>query len=242
MKEIPKSGKVVLGAFLALFLIVKCSDDPKYNQPQRTENHTEEVKSESDTDKIIRLADVDSWYYDRPNTVDNKLKKSLGKNASKYKEIVSSAAYRITARTGNKVEMVTSNDGKTFTVTTADNEHYDLDFSDLKDDSGHFYDASDAVYLPEIKTQYEKWIVKACPNDGDITAVKSLLAKSSKYPATLDVDWFTSEQDLGVHPDGTRDLSVNFSNKNGFGVEVRYTATISVSPKCTYRISKLEKY
>ena len=203
---------------------------------------TREVSTESATDKITRLADVESWYYDRPGTVDKKLKKALGRNASKYKEIVSSAAYMVAKKTGRKVEMVTSNDGKRFTVTTDDNGIYNLDYSDLKDSKGNFYTASDAAELPDIKTQYEKWIAKSCPKDSDITMVKSLLAKNSNYPATLDVDWFTSEQDLDVYSDGTRELSVNFSNKNGFGVEVRYTATISISPKCTYRIAKLEKY
>lgn len=235
---------VCLGLACIGFIGSKFSSEGSSSRSGGNHNRTvtKEVITESTTDKIIRLSDVESWYYDRPGTVDKNLKKALGRNASKYKEIVSSAAYMVAKRTSRKVEMVTSNDGKRFTVTTDDNEKYDLDFSDLKDGKGHFYTASEVAELPDVKTQYEKWIAKSCPKDGDMTTVKSLLSKSSNYPATLDVDWFTSEQDLGVYPDGTRELSVNFSNKNGFGVEMRYVATISITPKCTYRIAKLEKY
>ncbi|WP_158782507.1 hypothetical protein [Pantoea sp. BAV 3049] len=239
-----KLGRFFIFLIAAFVIFVFFSPDGKKNitSPSEASAASAEKKSETDSDRIVRLADVEQWYYDRPGTVDPSLKKKMGKQAKHYKDLVSAAAYRIAAKTGSKVEMSSTRDGKVFTVNTQGGGKYDLDISDLKDKQGRYYDAEDAAVLPEVKTQYEKWMSKACPSDYDVTNVKNLLKKNSTNPATVDVDWLTSEQDLGVYPDGTRELSVNFQNKNSFGVDMRYIATIKVSPKCTYKVEKLDKY
>lgn len=249
MKERTKIG---LGIFALIIVVIIASGKNDGSSHTSNANNNlsdtqqnikqQNAPSEMPSAKIEKLADIEQWYYDRPGTVDPSLKKKMGKQAKHYKELVSAAAYRIAAKTGSKVEMSSTRDGKVFTVNTQGGGKYDLDIADLKDKQGRYYDAEDAVSLPEVKTQYEKWIAKACPSDYDVTNVKNLLEKNSNNPATIDVDWLTSEQDLGVYPDGTRELSVNFQNKNSFGVEMRYTATIKISPKCTYKVEKLEKY
>lgn len=245
IRNLPKSVKVFLGAIIALFLIIAFSDDPKKNHELSSSSNAEQeapAVTETESEKISRLANIEQWYYDPAEMGGKRVKGKMGKEYKNYKEIVSAAAYRVAARTNEKVEFVTTQDGKTFTVTTSDGGKYDVELSDLKDKKGRYYDESDAANLPEIKTEYEKWMTKACPVDQDIIDVEKLLAKNTKFPATLDVDWFTSKQDLGVYKDGTRELSVNFSAKNAFGVEIRKTATISISPKCSYKIIKLESY
>lgn len=234
-----------LGAIIALFLIIAFSDDPKKNHELSSSSSAEQeapAVTETESEKISRLANIEQWYYDPAEMGGKKVKSKMGKEYKHYKELVSSAAYLVAARTKDQVEFVSTQDGKTFTVTTSGGGKYEIEKSDLKDSKGRYYDENDAANLPEVKTQYEKWITKACPDDQDIIYVEKLLAKNTTFPATLDVDWFTSKQDLGVYKDGTRELSVNFSAQNAFGVEVRRTATISISPKCSYKIIKLEKY